>query len=90
MTIAWPRLPARWAIGFRHPHSCSPDGNADRCRMRIRYRDPASVAPRGSRTSAAVVREHIATELDLLPGGFRRRVETTAARLAEQLRPARE
>lgn len=39
---------------------------------------------------AAVVRAHIVTELDLLPGEFRRRVETTAARLAEQLRPARE
>ena len=39
---------------------------------------------------ARVVREHIVTDLDQLPEGFRRRVETTAARLAEQLRPAAE
>lgn len=39
---------------------------------------------------ARVVREHIVTDLDQLPDGFRRRVETTAARLAQQLRPASE
>ncbi|MCA1697253.1 MAG: hypothetical protein LC749_22465 [Actinobacteria bacterium] len=39
---------------------------------------------------ARVVREHIVTDLDELPEGFRRRVETTAARLAEQLRTASE
>lgn len=39
---------------------------------------------------ARVVREHIVTDLDELPEGFRRRVEATAARLAEQLRPASE
>ena len=33
---------------------------------------------------ARVVREHIVTELDQLPDGFRRRVERTAARLAQQ------
>lgn len=36
---------------------------------------------------AQIVRDHIVTELDQLPDGFRRRVETTAARLAEQIRP---
>ena len=36
---------------------------------------------------AQVVRDHIVTDLDQLPDGFRRRVETTAARLAEQIRP---
>ena len=35
---------------------------------------------------ARVVREHIVTDLDLLPDGFRRRVEATAGRLAEQRR----
>jgi hypothetical protein len=39
---------------------------------------------------AQVVREHIVTDLEELPEGFRRRVETTAARFAEQLRPASE
>lgn len=39
---------------------------------------------------ARVVREHIVTDLDQVPESFRRRVETTAARLAEQLRPAAE
>ena len=33
---------------------------------------------------ARVVREHIVTELDQLPDGFRKRVERTAARLAQQ------
>lgn len=37
-----------------------------------------------------VVREHIVTDLDDLPETFRERVETTAARLANQLRPATE
>ena len=37
---------------------------------------------------ARVVREHIVTDLDELPGDFRRRVETTAGRLAEQRRRA--
>lgn len=37
---------------------------------------------------AKVVREHIVTDLNELPDGFRQRVEATAARLAEQLRPA--
>lgn len=32
---------------------------------------------------ARVVREHIVTDLDLLPKGFRQRVEATARRLAE-------
>lgn len=36
---------------------------------------------------ARVVREHVVTDLDQLPDDFRRRVETTAARLAEQRRP---
>jgi hypothetical protein len=36
---------------------------------------------------AQVVRDHIVTDLDQLPDGFRRRVETTAAWLAEQNRP---
>jgi hypothetical protein len=36
---------------------------------------------------AQVVRDHIVTDLGQLPDGFRRRVETTAARLAEQIRP---
>jgi hypothetical protein len=35
---------------------------------------------------AQVVREHIVTDLDHLPEAFRHEVETTAARLAEQLR----
>lgn len=35
---------------------------------------------------ARVVREHIVTDLDLVPDEFRRRVQTTASRLAEQLR----
>lgn len=35
---------------------------------------------------AQVVREHIVTGLDHLPEAFRQGVETTAARLAEQLR----
>jgi hypothetical protein len=36
-----------------------------------------------------VVREHVVTNLDELPEDFRPRVETTAARLAQQgLRPA--
>ncbi len=39
---------------------------------------------------AQVVRDHIVTDLDQLPDGFRRRVETTAARLAEQIRPTAE
>lgn len=39
---------------------------------------------------ARVVREHIVTDLAQVPEGFRRRVETTAARLAEQLRLAAE
>ena len=39
---------------------------------------------------ARVVREHIVTDLDQVPESFRRRVETTAARLADQLRPAAE
>ena len=39
---------------------------------------------------AQVVREHIVTDLEELPEGFRRRVEKTAARLAEQLRPVSE
>lgn len=39
---------------------------------------------------ARVVREHIVTDLGQLPDGFRRRVETTATRLAEQRRPATE
>jgi hypothetical protein len=39
---------------------------------------------------AQVVREHIVTDLDHLPEAFRQRVETTAARLAEQLRPVTE
>jgi len=39
---------------------------------------------------AKVVRDHIVTELDLLPEGFRRRVESTAARLAGQLHPRSE
>ena len=39
---------------------------------------------------ARVVREHIVTDLDQVPEGFRRRVEATAARLAEKLRPAAE
>ena len=37
---------------------------------------------------AKVVREHIVTDLNELPDGFRQRVEATATRLAEQLRPA--
>jgi len=38
---------------------------------------------------ARVVREHLVTDLDHLPDDFRRRVEATAGRLAEQLdRPA--
>ena len=37
---------------------------------------------------AKVVREHIVTDLNELPDGFRRRVEATATRLSEQLRPA--
>ncbi|MDP1806164.1 MAG: hypothetical protein Q8K72_13415 [Acidimicrobiales bacterium] len=37
---------------------------------------------------AQVVREHIVTDLNELPDGFRQRVEATATRLAEQLRPA--
>lgn len=39
---------------------------------------------------AQVVREHIVTNLDHLPEAFRQRVEMTAARLAEQLRPITE
>jgi hypothetical protein len=39
---------------------------------------------------AQVVREHIVTDLDLLPEAFRQRVETTTARLAQQLRPVTE
>lgn len=39
---------------------------------------------------AQVVRDHIVTDLYELPEGFRRRVETTAARLAEELRPVSE
>lgn len=40
---------------------------------------------------ARVVREHVVTDLDELPEDFRRRVETTAGRLARQrLRPATE
>ncbi len=39
---------------------------------------------------AQVVREHMVTDLDQLPEAFRQRVEATAARLAEQLRPATE
>ena len=35
---------------------------------------------------ARVVREHIVTDLDQLPDDFRRRVETTAGRLAGQRR----
>ena len=34
---------------------------------------------------ARVVREHIVTDMEQLPDGFRRRVETTATRLARQL-----
>lgn len=37
---------------------------------------------------AHVVREHIVTDPNELPDGFRQRVEATATRLAEQLRPA--
>jgi len=37
---------------------------------------------------AQVVREHIVTDPNELPDGFRQRVEATATRLAEQLRPA--
>jgi hypothetical protein len=36
---------------------------------------------------ARVVREHVVTDLDQLPDEFRRRVETTAGRLAEERRP---
>jgi hypothetical protein len=39
---------------------------------------------------ARVVREHIVTDFDHLPQAFRQRVESTAARLAEQLRPVTE
>ncbi|MGI8806598.1 MAG: hypothetical protein ACR2KK_01845 [Acidimicrobiales bacterium] len=39
---------------------------------------------------ARVVREHIVTDLDQLPDDFRRQVETTAGRLAEQRRPTTE
>ena len=39
---------------------------------------------------AQVVRDHIVTDLDHLPAAFRQRVETTAAWLAEQLRPVTE
>ena len=39
---------------------------------------------------ARVVREHVVTDLDQLPDDFRRRVETTAGRLAEQRRPTTE
>jgi hypothetical protein len=39
---------------------------------------------------ARVVREHIVTDLDHIPEGFRQRIETTAARLVEQLRPVTE
>ncbi|MDP1804090.1 MAG: hypothetical protein Q8K72_02900, partial [Acidimicrobiales bacterium] len=39
---------------------------------------------------AQVVRDQIVTDLDHLPAAFRQRVETTAARLAEQLRPVTE
>jgi len=39
---------------------------------------------------ARVVREHIVSDFDQVPERFRRRVEATAARLAEQLRPAAE
>ncbi len=40
---------------------------------------------------ARVVREHVVTDLNQLPDDFRRRVETTAGRLVEQLRrPASE
>jgi len=40
---------------------------------------------------ARVVREHVVTDLDELPEDFRRRVETTAGRLARlRLRPATE
>lgn len=35
---------------------------------------------------ARVVREHIVTDLGQLPEDFRQRVESTAGRLAEQLR----
>lgn len=37
---------------------------------------------------ARVVREHIVSDLDKLPDGFRRRIESTASRLAEQRRRA--
>lgn len=37
---------------------------------------------------AQVVRDHLVTELGRLPEGFRQRVEATATRLAEQVRPA--
>jgi hypothetical protein len=37
---------------------------------------------------ARVVREHIVTDLDDLPDGVRRRIETTAGRLSEQRRLA--
>jgi len=39
---------------------------------------------------AQVVRDHIVTDLDHLPEAFRQRVETTAARLAQQRRPVSE
>ena len=39
---------------------------------------------------AQVVREHIVTDLAHLPEAFRQRVESTASRLAEQLRPVTE
>ena len=34
---------------------------------------------------AQVVREHIVTDMEQLPDGFRMRVETTATRLSQQL-----
>jgi hypothetical protein len=39
---------------------------------------------------AQIVREHVVSDLDHLPDAVRQRVETTAARLAEQLRPVTE
>lgn len=38
---------------------------------------------------AQVVRDHVVSDLDLLPEEFRERVKTTAKRLAEQFRHAR-
>ena len=87
--MPWPLRKALPIVNSRHL-----------CRLRHGYRGDVADAPKvitaeeldamSPDQRAQVVREHIVTDLDHLPDAFRQRVEKTAARLAEQLRPITE